>query len=222
MSRLTTHWRATRTRRCGTSTVSSISHPSDLPRPADNADTHLFETAQWVPYHGLLTPADSTETQPRRRKTCIDAINTFRCIGRSFRVVSRSQLRFPQVTRLYASVSIPGSSTIEGPGLGMVLSLGFSVSTPTMSTNRATILGHRLAAHALPQGRHHLPRGPVPARRTADVDVVRGPDDRHDVQGSGGCRRPGQGPGFRRCRSTPRPGQRQPATTHDSRAQNRG
>ena len=33
----------------------------------------------------------------------------------------------------------------------MVLSLGFSVSTPTMSTNRATILGHRLAAHALPQ-----------------------------------------------------------------------
>jgi Papain-like cysteine protease AvrRpt2 len=37
----------------------------DLPRPADTDDTQLFDAAQWVPYHGLLTPADSTETQPQ-------------------------------------------------------------------------------------------------------------------------------------------------------------
>lgn len=37
----------------------------DLPRPADTEDTHQFDAAQWVPYHGLLTPADSTETQPQ-------------------------------------------------------------------------------------------------------------------------------------------------------------
>ena len=132
-------------------------------------------------------------------------------IGRpSIPVETYVRFRFPAAPRLKAQVR----EIILEPGLFCV--------NPTMSTNRATILGHRLAAHALPQGRHHLPRGPVPARRTADVDVVRGPDDRHDVQGSGGCRRPRQGPGFRRCRSTPKPGQRQPATTHDSRAQNRG
>jgi hypothetical protein len=119
------------------------------------------------------------------------------------------RFRFPAAPRLKAQVRESSQ-----PGLFCV--------NPTMSTNRATILGHRLAAHALPQGRHHLRRGRVPARRTADVDVVRGPDDRHGVQGSGGCRRPRQGPGFRRCRSTPKPGQRQPATTQDSRAQNRG
>jgi hypothetical protein len=37
----------------------------DLPRPADTEDTHQFDAAQWVPYHGLLTLADSTETQPQ-------------------------------------------------------------------------------------------------------------------------------------------------------------
>ncbi|KUI41651.1 hypothetical protein AU197_25770 [Mycobacterium sp. IS-1590] len=37
----------------------------DLPRPADTADTQQFDAAQWVPYHGLLTPADATETQPQ-------------------------------------------------------------------------------------------------------------------------------------------------------------
>ncbi|KUH93943.1 papain-like cysteine protease family protein [Mycobacterium sp. IS-3022] len=37
----------------------------DLPRPADTDDTELFDAAQWTPYHGLLTPADSTETQPQ-------------------------------------------------------------------------------------------------------------------------------------------------------------
>lgn len=37
----------------------------NLPRPADTADTHLFDAAQWVPYHGSLTSADSVETQPQ-------------------------------------------------------------------------------------------------------------------------------------------------------------
>jgi hypothetical protein len=37
----------------------------ELPRPADTDPLKLFDAAQWVPYHGLLTPLDSGETQPQ-------------------------------------------------------------------------------------------------------------------------------------------------------------
>jgi hypothetical protein len=66
----------------------------------------------------LSTKADTVRAERRLRD--VDGINTFRCIRRSFHVISRrfacSDSAFPQVTLFYAAGSIPGSSTERDPG----------------------------------------------------------------------------------------------------------
>ena len=63
----------------------------------------------------LMAPSIAIDIHPEGTAARVDVVNTFRCIRRSFHVVSRrfalSNSVFPQVTGHFAPSSIPGSST---------------------------------------------------------------------------------------------------------------
>jgi hypothetical protein len=63
----------------------------------------------------LMAPSIAIDIHPEGTAARVDVVNTFRCIRRSFHVVSRrfalSKSVFPQVTGPFAPSSIPGSST---------------------------------------------------------------------------------------------------------------
>ena len=68
----------------------------------------------------LMAPSIAIDIHPGGTAARVDVVNTFRCIRRSFHVVSRrfalSNSVFPQVTGPFAPSSIPGSSTTESAG----------------------------------------------------------------------------------------------------------
>jgi hypothetical protein len=68
----------------------------------------------------LMAPSIAIDIHPEGTAARVDVVNTFRCIRRSFHVVSRrfalSNSVFPQVTGPFAPSSIPGSSTTESAG----------------------------------------------------------------------------------------------------------
>lgn len=63
----------------------------------------------------LMAPSIAIDIHPEDTAARVDVVNTFRCIRKSFHVVSRrfalSNSVFPQVTGPFAAGSIPGSST---------------------------------------------------------------------------------------------------------------
>jgi hypothetical protein len=63
----------------------------------------------------LMAPSIAIDIHPEGTAARVDVVNTFRCIRRSFHVVSRrfplSNSVFPQVTGPFAPSSIPGSPT---------------------------------------------------------------------------------------------------------------
>jgi hypothetical protein len=62
-----------------------------------------------------MAPSRTIDIHPEGTVARVDVVNTFRCIRRSFHVVSRrfalSNSVFTQLTGLFAPGSIPGSST---------------------------------------------------------------------------------------------------------------